>query len=136
MSEPTGALSPEDSARVAALAADLAREGRTAELLEFLEHGVPVDLADGDGNTLLMLASYHGHAETVAALIGRGADVDARNGRDQSPVAGALFKGEKAVVQALVAAGADLDAGTPSARQAAEMFGTQALLGVEPDGER
>ncbi|MFD6095201.1 ankyrin repeat domain-containing protein [Nocardiopsis flavescens] len=121
-------LSPEQTERVVALAMDLAREGRTGELLEFLDHGLPVDARDGDGNTLLMLAAYHGREEAVAALVGRGADVDLRNGRDQSPVAGALFKGEEGVVRALVAAGADLDAGTPSARDAAAMFGRTDLL--------
>ena len=76
-----------------------------------------------------MLAAYHGHAETVRMLVERGADVDQRNHRDQSPVAGAVFKGEDDVVRVLVEAGADLDAGTPSARQTAEMFERQDLLG-------
>ena len=121
-------LTPEQQERVVALAMDLAREGRTAELLEFVDHGIPVDATDADGNTLLLLAAYHGRPETVDALIGRGADVDARNNRDQSPVAGALFKGEEAVVRSLVAAGADLEAGTPSARATAAMFGKVHLL--------
>lgn len=116
-------LTPAEESRIVELALDLARTGNTAELGEFLDHGVPVDLADGDRNTLLMLAAYHSHAETVAMLIERGADVDARNTRDQSPVAGALFKGADEVVEMLKGAGADLDAGTPSARQAAQMFG-------------
>ena len=122
-------LTPEDVDRIVALAMDLARQGITGELVEFLDHGLPVDSADHDGNTLLMLAAYHGHAETVQALVDRGADVDIRNGRDQSPVAGALFKGEDEVTRILVAAGADLDAGTPTARAAAEMFGRGHLLG-------
>ena len=121
-------LSPEQTARVTALAMDLAREGRTDELVEFLDHGLAVDVQDDAGNTLLMLAAYHGRADTVSALLERGADPDLRNERDQSPVAGALFKGEDAVVRRLVAAGADLDAGTPTARQAAEMFGRGGLL--------
>lgn len=125
---PGPALTPEQQERVVAVAMDLAREGRTAELLEFLDHGLPVDVTDSDGNSLLMLAAYHGRAETVDALIARGADIDLRNGRDQSPVAGALFKGEEAVVRRLVTAGADLEAGTPSARAAAEMFGRGHLL--------
>lgn len=116
-------LTPEQTARIAAIAADLAREGRTVELVEFLDHGLPIDTANEAGDSLLMLAAYHGHLDTVAALLERGADVDLRNGRDQSIVAGALFKGEDAVVQALIDAGADLDAGTPTARQTAEMFG-------------
>lgn len=123
-----GRLSPEQQARVLALAADLAREGRTSELLEFIDHGVPVDLVDDEGNSLLMLAAYNGSTGTVAALLERGADPDLRNNRDQSIIAGALFKGEDDVVRHLVAAGADLDAGTPTARQAAAMFGRAHLL--------
>ncbi|QIX26753.1 ankyrin repeat domain-containing protein [Nocardioides sp. JQ2195] len=121
-------LSPEQTERVIALAMDLAREGRTVELLEFLDHGLPVDSVDKDQNSLLMLAAYHAHAETVRALVDRGANVDLRNVRDQSPVAGALFKGADDVVTVLVESGADLDAGTPTARAAAEMFGRSHLL--------
>jgi hypothetical protein len=124
-------LGPEQQQRVVAIALDLAREGRTAELLEFLDHGLPVDTGDADGNTLLMLAAYRGQLETVDALLTRGADVNVRNDRDQSIVAGAIFKGEDAIVRRLVAAGADLDAGTPSARAAAEMFGRVHLLETE-----
>jgi len=107
---------------------DLAREGKTAELAEFLDHGLDADVQDAGGNTLLMLAAYSGRPETVKMLLDRGADANIRNGRDQSPVAGALFKGEEAVVALLVAAGADLDAGTPTARAAAAMFGREHLL--------
>ncbi|WP_197318938.1 ankyrin repeat domain-containing protein [Saccharomonospora sp. NB11] len=121
-------LTPEQVERVVAIAMDLAREGDTAQLLEFLDHGLPVDVTDPSGNTLLMLAAYHGHAATVRALLDRGADPDRRNARDQSPIAGALFKGEDEVVAVLREAGADLDAGTPTARAAAVMFGREHLL--------
>src|SRR3546814_600040 len=121
-------LDPEQTARVVEIAMDLARAGETAELIDFLDHGFPVDQVDAADNSLLMLAAYHGHHETVAALIARGADVDRRNNHDQSPVAGALFKGNDEVVAVLAAAGADLDAGTPTARAAAEMFGRTHLL--------
>lgn len=121
-------LSPEQQDRVVALTQDFAREGRTEDLADFLDHGVPVDLQDGDGNSLLMLAAYNGQGETVAMLLERGADANLRNSRDQSPVAGAIFKGEDAIVALLVAAGADLNAGTPTARQAAQLFGRGHLL--------
>jgi hypothetical protein len=124
-------LTPEEQRRIVDIAMELARTGQTGDLLDFLDHGVPVDIVDAGGNTFLMLAAYHGHEETVLALIARGADVDLRNDRDQSPVAGAIFKGEESVVRALVAAGADVDAGTPTARQAAEMFGRAHLLQVD-----
>lgn len=116
-------LGPEHTQRVLEIALDLARAGSTDELAEFLDHGLPVEVADENGNTLLMLAAYHDRPDTVRMLLQRGASPDTRNDRDQSPVAGALFKGADEVVEVLRDAGADLDAGTPSARQAAEMFG-------------
>ena len=122
-------LSPEETARVVELALHFAREGMTEELVGFIDHGLPPDVQDPDGNTPLMLAAYHGHAATVRALIDRGADVDLPNKRNQPPVAGALFKGEDEVVRLLIGAGADLDAGTPSARDTAAMFDRLDLLG-------
>ncbi len=122
-------LSEEQTAKVVELAMDLARQGETTGVLEFLDHGLPVDVQDSEGNTLLMLAAYHGQVATVRALVARGADVDLRNARDQSPVAGALFKGADEVVAVLREAGADLDGGSPSARVTAEMFGRAHLLG-------
>lgn len=101
---------------------DLAREGGTDSLAAHVDAGVPAGLTDAAGNTLLMLAAYHGHHGTVRALVARGADVDAVNDRGQSPLAGAVFKGEDEVVRVLLDAGADPDGGTPSAREAAAMF--------------
>lgn len=123
-----GFLSAEQQQRVVEIAMDLARHGSSDELREFIEHGLPIDVTDHDHNTLLMLAAYYGHAGTVAALIGMGADVNIRNTRDQSPLAGALFKGEDDVARLLISSGADLDTGSPTARQAAEMFGRSHLL--------
>lgn len=121
-------LTPEQTERIMAIAMDLARDGDTGQLADFIDHGLPVDVADPNANTLLMLAAYHGHAETVRALLDRGANPDLRNARDQSPIAGAMFKGADDVVTVLREAGADLDAGTPSARATAAMFGRQHLL--------
>ena len=123
-----GGLTQEQTERVVAIAMDLAREGDTEQLVEFVDHGLPVDVADPAANTLLMLAAYHGHAGTVRALLDHGADPDLRNARDQAPIAGALFKGAEDVVAVLREADADLDAGTPTARAAATMFGQEHLL--------
>lgn len=100
---------------------DLARAG-AGLLLEFVDAGVSADHADAEGNTLLMLAAYHGHADLVRGLAERGADVDRLNSRGQSPLAGAVFKGFDDVATALLERGADPDVGTPSARATAEMF--------------
>ncbi|MBB1509071.1 ankyrin repeat domain-containing protein [Tessaracoccus sp. MC1756] len=112
-----------DPATLADWLFDRARQGETQRLSAYIEAGAPVDLTDADGNTLLMLAAYHGHVGTVRALAALGADPDALNNRGQSPLAGAVFKQEQAVIAALLEAGADPEAGQPSARATAQMFG-------------
>ncbi|MFD1824765.1 MULTISPECIES: ankyrin repeat domain-containing protein [Mumia] len=107
---------------------DLARDGDADTLLAYVDAGVPVELTDSSGNTLLMLAAYHGHADIVQRLLDAGADVNRLNDRGQSPLAGAIFKGEDLVVSVLIGAGADPDLGTPSARATAAMFGRDSLL--------
>ncbi len=103
---------------------DLARQGADV-LLDLVDAGLPVELADEAGNTLLMLAAYHGHATLTAGLAERGADVNRLNGNHQAPLAGAVFKNEAEVIRVLVEHGADPDAGTPSARATAQMFGRE-----------
>jgi ankyrin repeat protein len=115
---------------IAEAAFDLARTGETERLLRFVETGLPVDLVNGSGDSLLMLAAYHGHADTARALIKAGADVDKRNDREQSPLAGAVFKNFGDVVTVLLDAGADPDAGLPSARDAARMFARDDILAL------
>jgi ankyrin repeat protein len=122
---------PEDDPDVLALAAkvfNLARDGGTDTLAAYVDAGVPVNLSNDKGDTLVMLAAYHGHAPTVAALLERGADPDRANDRGQTPLAGAIFKGEDEVIEALLAGGADPTAGTPSAVDTARMFGQDALV--------
>jgi hypothetical protein len=100
----------------------LARAGETAQLVAYIEAGVSANLANHKGDSLVMLAAYHGHAGTVQALCRHGADPDRVNDRGQTPLAGAVFKGEDRVIRALIAGGADPHAGHPSAVQTAEMF--------------
>jgi hypothetical protein len=110
---------------VIALAAkvfDLAREGDTAQLVDYLDAGVPANLTNDKGDTLLILAAYRGHADTVVALLERGADHARINDRGQSPLAAAVFKQSADTVRALLAAGADPDGGRPSARATAQFF--------------
>lgn len=123
MTDPDPAL-----VEIAHLVFDLAREGDVERLAAYVDSGVPVELTDSAGNTVLMLAAYHGQAEAVRVLLDRGASVDALNDRGQSPLAGAVFKGEDDVVAVLLDAGADPDAGQPSARATAEMFGRPGLI--------
>lgn len=112
---------------------DFARAGDTARLQAYVEQGVPANLTDATGNTLLMLAAYHGHAATVSALVALGADPDRTNDRGQSPLAAAISKGEDDVAQVLLAAGADPDVGTPSARATAQLSDRSDLLPPAPE---
>jgi ankyrin repeat protein len=105
-----------------------ARSGETETLVAYVDAGVPVDLTNEAGDTLLMLAAYHGHAATVRALGERGADPGRPNDRGQTPLAGAVFKKEPEVVRALLDAGADPQEGTPSAVDTARMFGHEDFL--------
>ena len=106
---------------------DLARGGATEDLAGYLDAGVPVNLTNGKGDTLLILAAYHGHTDTVGLLIDRGADHARANDRGQTALAAAVFRQDAGTVSRLVAAGADPDAGGPSARATAAFFELPAM---------
>ena len=114
----------------------LALEGETAELTRLIDAGVPVNLSTANGDTLLILAAYHVHLDTVQALLGRGADTARVNDRGQTAIGAAVFRRAESVVQALLDAGADPWLGRQSAYAVAEVFELQdmrALLdGFEP----
>jgi uncharacterized protein len=100
----------------------LARSGVTEELAAYVDAGVPANLTNEKGDTLLILAAYHGHPGTVGALLDRGADHGRANDRGQTALAAAVFKQSADTVRRLLAAGADPDAGQPSARATAQFF--------------
>lgn len=110
---PAAGITEAEEARYAELqqlALDLARRGDTAPLERMLRHGLPANLADGRGNSLLMLASYHGHLETARMLLRHGAEVDRRNDRGQTPLGGVAFKGYADVATLLLEHGANVEA--------------------------
>jgi hypothetical protein len=107
---------------------DLARTGSTPELSAYVDQGVPANLTNDKGDSLLMLAAYYGHADLVSALLERGAEPNRVNDRGQTPLAGAVFQGEDDVVRVLIEGGADPLAGSPSAVDTARMFGGEDLL--------
>ena len=88
-------------------AADLARKGDTEGLGALLKGGLDVDARDAKGNTLLMLAGYHGRTEVVKLLLKSGAMVDLRNDKGQTPLGGVAFKGYVEIATLLLDAGAD-----------------------------
>ena len=100
---------------------DLARAGDD-QLADYVRAGLPANLTDPTGNTLLMLAVYHEHTELAAALLDLGADPNRVNDRGQTPLAAAAFRGSAEAFRLLLAAGADPDAGSPSAADTARFF--------------
>lgn len=107
---------------------DLARAGEAQTLAAYVDAGVPANLSNDTGESLVILAAVHGHTETVLVLLARGADPNRTNDRGQTPLAGAVFRNDDAMVRALLDAGADPAAGQPSARETARMVGRAELL--------
>ncbi|MFX0592683.1 ankyrin repeat domain-containing protein [Melissospora conviva] len=109
---------------------DLARGGRTAELSEYVDAGLPVNMTNDKGDTLLILAAYHSHPETVRALLARGADHSRTNDRGQTALAAATFRRCTEAMTALLDAGADPAHGGPSAREVAHFFDLPEMLAL------
>ncbi|WP_427129711.1 ankyrin repeat domain-containing protein [Pseudarthrobacter sp. S9] len=107
-----------------------ARDGNAELLGSYLAAGAPATLTNAAGDSLLMLAAYHGHPDAVRLILHHGGDANAANDRGQTPLAGAVFKGYTDVARELLDAGADPDAGTPSARAAAQMFARTDILAL------
>jgi ankyrin repeat protein len=101
---------------------DLAREGETAKLTALIEGGVPVNLTNARGDTLLILAAYRQHADTVDALLRLGADTARVNDNGQTALVSAVFRNNAQIVTALLAAGADPNLGAHTALAVARQF--------------
>ncbi|KAL8649132.1 MAG: hypothetical protein Q9226_005702, partial [Calogaya cf. arnoldii] len=69
-----------------------ARTGDIPIFQQAIPAGLPVNLTNDKGDTLLMLASYHTHPPLVRYLLSQNADPNTLNDRGQSPLAGAVFK--------------------------------------------
>ena len=97
---------------------------------------MPPNLTNDKGDTLLILAAYHGHPQTVAALLARGADHSRVNDRGQTALGAAVFRRSAPAVRALLDAGADPDLGRQSARATATFFELPEMLELLPEAVR
>lgn len=88
---------------------DLARQGNTAELAPLLQAGLPANLCNSNGDSLLMLATYNGHLEAARLILQHGGDPELANQRCQTPLAGVIFKGDNAMIELLIEHGADVN---------------------------
>ena len=112
------------------VAADLARAGEAAALSARIANGLSANACDEKGNTLLMLAAYHGKTDTVKVLLKAGANPDGRNAKGQTPLGGVAFKGYTEIAQLLLDAGADPEADQGGSKPAdlAVTFGRHEIL--------
>ncbi|KGJ72058.1 hypothetical protein GY21_17970 [Cryobacterium roopkundense] len=101
----------------------LARDGLTGPLGEMLDAGVPLDMLNGRGDSLLIVATYAQHLDTVTALLTRGADTSVVNAMGQTAVACAVFRNNEALLRALLEADADPLLGAHPAVAIADQFG-------------
>lgn len=107
---------------------DLARDGGTDQLRQALEAGVPVNLTNGKGDTLLNLAAYHEHEDTVAMLLEAGADTERVSDMGFTALICAVFRGNEAITRRLLEAGAGQDTGFQPARAVAQEFGRENVI--------
>lgn len=107
---------------------DLVRAGETEQVARCVDQGVPANLTNPKGDTLLILAAYHEHPELVRALLERGADPDRVNDRGQTALVAAVFRQQAPIVEALLRAGADAAEGSPDARATAAYFQLPAMV--------
>lgn len=105
-----------------------AANGDIAFVLSVIDAGLPVNLTNAQGNTLLMQAAYANHTELVKELIKRGADPNRLNDRGQSIIAGAVFKRCDDVVNVLLENGADPRLGRPTAIEVAYTAGREQAM--------
>ena len=117
--------SPELTPDLVAFATKVYNAARSGDLPLFeqaMPRGLPANMTNEKGDTLLMLSCYHGHYDVAKFLLENGADPNRVNDRGQSIIAGAVFKKEETIVDLLLEWGADVDLGEPSASQAVGMF--------------
>jgi ankyrin repeat protein len=71
MSDKSRQMTPEEAAEFTEQVFNKAREGDAAMMAALLTKGLPPNLRNHKGDTLLMLAAYHGHVDTVKVLLTR-----------------------------------------------------------------
>ena len=105
-----------------------ARNGDLDALVANLDVGVPVNLTNSAGDSLLILSAYHVHAGPVRVLLERGADHARINDKGQTALAAATFRQHHDIVTALLDAGADPELGPKSAVAIASFFDLPDML--------
>ncbi len=99
-------LQPALSKDPAAALRRAAEIGDIPAIRALLDAQVDIEARDSAGRTSLMLATLHGQAKTVDALLARGANPNAADAQGTTPLQAALSADQPAIVAALRRAGA------------------------------
>jgi ankyrin repeat protein len=100
---------------------ELVRSGEAPRLRGLLEKGLPPNMRNSRGDSMLMLASYLGHHDAARALLDHKADPAQRNDMGLAPLSGAAYKGDLEMVRLLLTHGADPEAVSPDGKSALMM---------------
>ena len=131
------AMTDDETAAFAEQVFERARQGDADMLGRLLASGLPANLRNHKGDTLLMLASYHGHHDAVRVLLEHRADPLLANDNGQLPIAGAAFKGDLAMIRLLLEHGVPVDAAAQDGRTAlmlAAMFNRREIIDLLAQG--
>jgi hypothetical protein len=114
----------------------LVREGDTERLAGLIERGMPVNFRNEKGDSLIMLATYHGRLETSKLLLEAGADANVANDQGQTPLAGVAYKGYDDIAALLLKHGASVEGNSPDGKtpfMMAAMFNRVGILKMLSD---
>lgn len=109
----------------------LVRAGETAALAGLIGKGLPVNFRNEKGDSLIMLAAYHGHADTARILLEASADPNVANDQGQTPLAGVAYKGYVEIATLLLEHGASVEGSSPDGKtplMMAAMFNRTAVV--------
>ena len=97
-------------AKLREIAFQAAREGDSKTLSAYFEAGLPADIVNDRGDTLLILASYHTHLDAVKLILDQPkTPIEAKNKMGFTALTGAAYRGNLPIVKQLAAKGARLD---------------------------
>ena len=111
----------------------LVRAGEAERLAGMVAKGLPVSFRNEKGDSLIMLACYHGHLDTARVLLEAGADPNVPNDQGQTPLAGVAYKGYPDIAELLLAHGADIEGASPDGKtplMMAAMFNRTEILNL------
>lgn len=110
-----------------------ARCGNREALREYLAQGQDIEVRNHRGYSLLMLAAYNDHFETVKFLLEQGASANSADHGGNTVLMGASFKGLVEIVRLLIVHGADVtlqNAHGMTAADFARVFGRHDVLAI------